>query len=101
MDHPRLVRPAPLLAVIIIAGLVGGILFGITLNYLQKADELGGLRTVVKSSVIGFYLGVLGVILVVLTNRKMVESTRGLAAVVAVIAFISWLFMKVLIQAIG
>ena len=101
MDHPRLVRPAPLLAVIMIAGLVGGILFGSVLTYLQKADELGGLRTVVKSGVIGFYLGMLGVIFVVLISRKMVESTRGLAAVVAVTAFVSWFFMKVLIQAIG
>ena len=101
MDQPRLIQPAPALAAIMIAGLLGGVVVGGVLTWMQWADELAALRIVVRSGVVGFYLGVVAVLFVVLLNRKLVESTRGLAALVAVVALASWFIVKVLIQAIG
>ncbi len=101
MDQPRLIQPAPALAAIMIAGLLGGVVVGGVLTWMQWADELAALWIVVRSGVVGFYLGVVAVLFVVLLNRKLVESTRGLAALVAVVALASWFIVKVLIQAIG
>lgn len=101
MDHPRFTQPAPVYAAIIIAGLFGGVVVGSALNWLSNAVELGALRMVVKSAVIGFYLGVVIVLMVVLIDRRTVGRTRGLAALVLITAFVSWFILKVLIQAIG
>lgn len=101
MDHPRLTRPAPVFAALIIAGLLGGIVLGSFRAWFDSAEELRSLLMVIKSGVVGFFLGVVAVLIVVLVDRRTMATTRGLTALAVIAAVVLWFFLRVLGTALG
>jgi hypothetical protein len=103
MDRPEIhrLRSASALAIVPIAGLAGGLILGAFGAWLSSADELTGLRLVIRYGAAGFFFGIILILFGVCVVRLKVKSLGGLTALVAVAAFLLWYVTRVLYAVLG
>jgi hypothetical protein len=94
-------RSASALAILPIAGLVGGLILGALGAWLASADELTSLRLVIRYGAAGFFFGLVLILLGVCVQRLRIKSIGGLTVLVAVAALLLWYATRVLYAVLG
>ncbi len=98
MNHKQLEVPrsASALAIIPIAGMVGGLILGLFAARIWTGDELAGLRVVVKFGVAGFFTGCMLILAGVCMRRTRFRSLSGMIGFVAVVGLLTWFVLRIL-----